>query len=538
MDMREALSMDDRMRQFGMDPDAKRNMLLPLPTDARTEADPRKWNMSDWTAPEWLYEGARALNLPGHVARGGDYEAKDVTDMGLALMGMGTTGAATGGVPRGALGMNVFQGGPHKYGPEGAAKSLEHIGKGEGAQAYGWGRYDAGAESVGEQYQSALRKVDTAEFDVAGIPPSKWNAANMFAKQTDPSLPEVAARDYAVWVGDEVTPELVETFRKAMKPGYLYKHDLPDEDIARYLDWDKPLSEQPENVRSALSQLGVEAPSGKSIDQMNGEYLQRMLVGNSADVAGVSGANQAASEALGKAGIPGLKYLDGMSRGADEGTRNYVTWDQDVLDRMKLLERNGEDMREALLPMDEASRMARAREMGFDTDTPLYHGTQADFNQFEAGRNKAGGERGTFFSDNPEIGSLYAGYDPMWAPDIEGARVIPAYAKTDNMLEIEFGGAKQGRADAIRKAQSGGYDGVILKNHYDAGGVQDQYVIFDPKNIRSRFAKFDPSKKDSADLLAMGGSPIAAAPLAVERKQKPTITPEMTRSLMYGQGGL
>ena len=90
------------------------------------------------------------------------------------------------------------------------------------------------------------------------------------------------------------------------------------------------------------------------------------------------------SEALARAGIPGLKYYDGMSRGrygvqlkykgkdytdepvefatkqqaddylkesvskgfeaehVDIGTRNYVTWDQDVLDRMKLLQRNDE----------------------------------------------------------------------------------------------------------------------------------------------------------------------------------------------------
>ena len=110
MDIRQALSLDDRMSEFGMDPKAKRNMLLPLPTDMRTEADPRKWDMSDWTAPEWLYEGARALNLPGHVARGGQYEAKDVTDMGLALMGMGTTGAAMGMSPRGSLGMFAGRG--------------------------------------------------------------------------------------------------------------------------------------------------------------------------------------------------------------------------------------------------------------------------------------------------------------------------------------------------------------------------------------------------------------------------------------------
>ena len=35
------------------------------------------------------------------------------------------------------------------------------------------------------------------------------------------------------------------------------------------------------------------------------------------------------------------------------------------------------------LPMDEASRMARAREMGFDTEQTLYHGTGANFEAFD-----------------------------------------------------------------------------------------------------------------------------------------------------------
>ena len=35
------------------------------------------------------------------------------------------------------------------------------------------------------------------------------------------------------------------------------------------------------------------------------------------------------------------------------------------------------------LPMDDASRMARAKDMGFDVDNVFYHGTNADFNEFK-----------------------------------------------------------------------------------------------------------------------------------------------------------
>ena len=34
---------------------------------------------------------------------------------------------------------------------------------------------------------------------------------------------------------------------------------------------------------------------------------------------------------------------------------------------------------------------------------------------------------------------------------------------------------------------------------------REDYVVFDPKNIRSRFAKFDPTKADSRDILAGAG---------------------------------
>jgi hypothetical protein len=35
-------------------------------------------------------------------------------------------------------------------------------------------------------------------------------------------------------------------------PGYLYKGEIPDEILPSFLDWDKPLSQQSEEVRNAL----------------------------------------------------------------------------------------------------------------------------------------------------------------------------------------------------------------------------------------------------------------------------------------------
>src|SRR5262245_10550104 len=54
------------------------------------------------------------------------------------------------------------------------------------------------------------------------------------------------------------------------------------------------------------------------------------------------------------------------------------------------------------LPMDLASRMARAREMGFDTDRTLYHGTSSTFDEFNPGN------RSIYLTDKPEIADIYA----------------------------------------------------------------------------------------------------------------------------------
>ena len=124
--------------------------------------------------------------------------------------------------------------------------------------------------------------------------------------------------------------------------GQLYKIDVPDEDIANYLDWDAPLSEQTDALAKIkqhwsdtigdpdiiMDRLGIsEASTGKELYQALGGIMQRQ---------------QAASETLGKAGIPGNKVAEVMSHPSKAQTHTYVTWDQKVLDRAKVLQRNEE----------------------------------------------------------------------------------------------------------------------------------------------------------------------------------------------------
>jgi len=337
-------------------------------------------------------------------------DGSEVTEGALGMLGMG---GVLGSMPRGALGANVFQGGPNKYGPEGAAKSLDYMGKGEGAQAYGYGRYDAENQGVAQDYKRKLAKGKAEVYEDGTLVPDYDDKSLDDPRSVGLNLVEGMQRHRAHLSQDEIIDAALDQAEQFIKydpdnatgwksgkdwleanrgrvtteeTGYLYKHDLPDEDIARYLDWDAPLSDQPESVRKALKALG------NYPDNMKGGAMYESIAAMKAeppfDSTMTNTSNprhsRAASEALGKAGIPGLKYYDGDNRsfpitvqamhkgkpygeankysksqvanvlkdykekGFDvevtEGTRNFVTWDQDVLNRMKLLERNGELM--------------------------------------------------------------------------------------------------------------------------------------------------------------------------------------------------
>ena len=58
-------------------------------------------------------------------------------------------------------------------------------------------------------------------------------------------------------------------------------------------------------------------------------------------------------------------------------------------------------------------------------------------------------------------------------------------------------------ADIIKYATDNGANGVVIKNTRDGSTIPtDIYAITDPSRFRSRFAAFNPMKKDSSDLLA------------------------------------
>ena len=224
------------------------------------------------------------------------------------------------------LGKIVYHGSPHKF----DVFDVSKIGTGEGAQAYGHGLYFAENPSVAKQYADEVKDMGS----VARLNAEMSVLAKIMNKDEIPG----AYRKYRTSAGENAAKRYDELMaaRESVRttPGSFYKVDLPDEHIAKMLDWDKPLSEQPENVKKAFAAAGIKgdqmltsgqkayndfAYSLKTSPEMSGPQVEKM-----------------AAQKLRELGIPGIRYLDGGSRTGGAGTSNFVVFDDKI---PKIIER-------------------------------------------------------------------------------------------------------------------------------------------------------------------------------------------------------
>jgi hypothetical protein len=117
-------------------------------------------------------------------------------------------------------------------------------------------------------------------------------------------------------------------------PGKLYQVRI-NADPDHFLDWDKPLSQQSEAVRGSVAKAG----GGYLLDEVNPynarDALEKLGSGRLRSGRPAREMMSEASNALRDAGIPGIKYLDQGSRAAGEGSRNYVVFDDKLIDILK-----------------------------------------------------------------------------------------------------------------------------------------------------------------------------------------------------------
>ncbi len=216
------------------------------------------------------------------------------------------------------------------------------------------------------------------------------------------------------------------------------------------------------------------------------------------------------------------------------------------------------------LPMDEASRMARARDMGFG-DQDLYHGTAKDFPAFSqehrGGANPtATSQRADWLASEPETARTYAehasqapvqelinaSYAAERRGDWDAATDLMAQAEKleadtlgqpagdvilpvrgpKNALTFDAEGMQYDPTDYVlmdklKEAQNNRYPAVRINNFVDnadyANDLEaDHLGVFNPANIRSRFARFDPRLKHLRNLSAVLAGAGVSLPMLME----------------------
>lgn len=262
--------------------------------------------------------------------------------------------------------------------------SLEKIGTGEGAQAYGYGLYFTESEDIAKFYRDAVtdpggvplmykgKKLDTPWTDeieerfadeLAGLSEGEKddfiavlaNLSQINLKSDAPSLRESSInqgrqqRIFDKIINDVEQPDLGE--------GKMYKVGLepnPDD----MLNYQTTFADQPKKVQDALKAIGYEVeknlvgqkkpktqidlamrrPMPMILDSLKGRIIEDIRAGKQDP----GRADKILSEKLLEQGIPGIKYRAAGSRGASVDAAdikmNYVIFDDKAI---KILEKYG-----------------------------------------------------------------------------------------------------------------------------------------------------------------------------------------------------
>lgn len=259
-----------------------------------------------------------------------------------------------------APGFRAYHGSPHDF----DRFDISKIGTGEGAQAYGHGLYFAEAEDTARSYRNQLAKIDSGDMNA-----NVWDLVNNYGV-SEPDL-EKTVRDMLKFASNDQQKKQAADMLKAIKsgswkdyspPGRMYEVNIranPDD----FLDWDKPIYRQSAKVQKALGFMPEDAEKLRGLQSQYDDALYAALQGDAAaEVEAERLLNEmkpfAKMERTGsqfltsgsvfdsagdydrvaplvREGIPGIKYLDQGSRAAGEGSRNFVVFDDAIIDILR-----------------------------------------------------------------------------------------------------------------------------------------------------------------------------------------------------------
>lgn len=263
--------------------------------------------------------------------------------------------------------IEAFHGSPHKF----DTFSMEKVGTGEGAQAFGYGLYFTSEKNVAKHYanlgkvditiedqviqnlnQRVTEKLDAisrkiesnpnAPFD-AKLDKEMWDLYHL-KQRFDPSKTTEKAQ-FPIFLRDQYGDDLSKALAKFGKDYNIKTDDLMQIIDNRnlysvtlhkgkqpgeydYLKWDEPISEQNISIRNKLEKAGIMEKAGFTlsphVSNNFGESLYKRL-------SNALGSDREASAFLLRAGIDGIEYPAGSLSGKAGTARNYVVFDENAI---------------------------------------------------------------------------------------------------------------------------------------------------------------------------------------------------------------
>lgn len=227
---------------------------------------------------------------------------------------------------------------------------FNHMGEGEGSQAFGWGGYVTNSKDIAEDYtrRAKIRK-DNGGFEfVTDMSANNKDMVRQYiykykdvnkgldAMRKDlPSALEMFPDDDDLKELSNILAKKNEEIAVPDNIAYLYDVDIPD-DNGDYLDWDAPLTDKQKNtIIKELRRLKIDFDDFKK----RGFSFDGSFGGNAYDFLMYAlrrtkkwkdvDASRAVSKFLSSIGFTGIKYKAGtIFGGAKEGDYNYVIFDE------------------------------------------------------------------------------------------------------------------------------------------------------------------------------------------------------------------
>lgn len=249
-------------------------------------------------------------------------------------------------------GMKLYHGSPHDF----DRFSTQNIGTGQGNQAYGRGLYFAENEDVAKAFRANNSATANLKYEGAPIQDENMNSAAWWITRNKGDK-DAAIREWMSGYKPSFfdTPTGKQELRafESIDPSKITAGSMYEVDVnanpADFMDWDAAMSAQPMAVQNALApmvtsrldaleaagqrgrQMAVEKGLPDFTPKSRDRLYQEMRGG---DIIGAARMGQLPGEVenmLSGAGVPGIRYLDEGTVGGGKGSRNYVVFDENLI---------------------------------------------------------------------------------------------------------------------------------------------------------------------------------------------------------------